>query len=922
MPLPSKIFRVFWYASLVRRIGLTLGCVMVLFWLVSEAIGLHFRNLKGVSYAHVAMRAEMQAIVELEEGRYHNDEVRVSLLMHAWNSLHERLQVNLDPQQAAHTTFIPFQGMISDPDTLQMAREVISMFGSGDIRARSNLFFVLPEQGVVFYRPTLESVDLKRIVIELQRSLLQVKDADLEWEMLGRGERGTPLLLVLKKEAAARVLAGQAFYADAFPMVQAGMQMAIRDRAGTVLWASPELPSDTLLSLLPGDCKPGPTITSGLHLMCMPMRSPIGSIVMVYPEEMISRSTFSLLYLTTPWNLLAQVLLFICTLILLRRMLGSPLQRMINVIGSSRPDGQTSQMPDDRLDELGHIARVYNKQQRMIVSNQQTLEQQVLERTRELAEAKLRAEQANTRKSEHLVNISHEIRTPLNGVIGPLTLLERSSLPSRQLDLIRTARQSSAHLLDIINDMLDFSRIENGQLLLTYRRVPILQIFDQAFLTIALRAQEKGLKITTLITRDVPRDAVVDGLRIRQILVNLLGNAVKFTEQGEIRLYAAMQGERLAVTVSDTGKGIAEEYHAKIFKPFVQGSVYDSGTGLGLAIAWRLTQMMDGELSLKSTRGEGASFTFCIPLLETGPVLPQFSQCLPAPALLHEQLREWGVKVCEGSSVTLDGAELAYLPGCLWQKLSSILLKKQSLPADMSPPSAVLCPWSLKILVVDDVATNRQVLGQMLREMGHVVEAAASSLEALQAGRRQVFDLVLMDIRMPQIDGFTATQSWREEESGMLDPDTPIVAVTANAAQQEHKRARDVGMCSYLTKPVGFDELADTLSEVALMQVSRGIEMLPNRGLARPLIDLSDEQAAVAAITELMGLHERIVDAWRAEDQARLLDALHALKGCAGMIGMTLVSEVAEHLENQIHNGEQICDDNLCDLRRVILAKD
>lgn len=550
------------------------------------------------------------------------------------------------------------------------------------------------------------------------------------------------------------------------------------------------------------------------------------------------------------------------------------------------------------------------------------LRRQVRLQTRELASAKFKAEQASIRKSEHLANLSHEIRTPLNGLIGSLTLLERSDLPEPQLELLRIARQSSGLLLDIINDMLDFSRIESGLLVLTYDRVALLQVFDQALLTVTLKAQERNLKMTAFIAANVPKDAVVDGLRIRQILVNLLGNAVKFTERGEVHLRAEMVQDRLLVTVSDTGRGIAKELQDLIFQPFVQGAASDSGTGLGLAIAWRLTHMMGGELGLHSEEGAGARFALCVPLYDASAPLPQLSGCLPAPAALHAQFSEWGLSAVPRSSMELDAPELAHLPARLWQQVNSILHASESASAESLVCSTVVCPWSLKVLIVDDVATNRQILGQMLREMGHVVEVASSGSQALTAGRSQVFDLVLMDIRMPEVDGYTVTRIWQAQGSEVLDPDTPIVALTANVAQHEHQRAKDAGMSGYLTKPVSINELCVSLSDVALMQLARGIDLSPNQNLDRPIVDISGEQSRQVAIAELMGMHDRLVTAWGAREHAQMLDALHALKGCSDLLGMSLVSQVAGELECQVRRDEVIGDENLCDLRRLIASGD
>ncbi len=268
-----------------------------------------------------------------------------------------------------------------------------------------------------------------------------------------------------------------------------------------------------------------------------------------------------------PFALAILLLLTSVLSLLLRYYLAIPLWNFINIIGATGPQAMEPRLPINRIDELGHIARAYNNLLDTLNEQYDTLEMKVKERTLALAEAKRAAEQANRRKSDHLTTISHEIRTPLNGALGAVELLQNTPLDAGQMRLAETAHQCSLSLLAIINNLLDFSRIESGQMTLSLEKTALLPLLDQAMLTIHSQALSKSLALSTFISANIPLELELDTLRLRQILVNLLGNAVKFTPQGRIQLRVRRQNQTLCFTVEDTGCGIDVQHQQTIFQP-------------------------------------------------------------------------------------------------------------------------------------------------------------------------------------------------------------------------------------------------------------------------------------------------------------------------------------------------------------------
>jgi len=433
------------------------------------------------------------------------------------------------------------------------------------------------------------------------------------------------------------------------------------------------------------------------------------------------------------------------------------------------------------------------------------LEEAVARRTSELTEQKRRTEQekatverqreeigklleaaqeANRLKGEFLANMSHEIRTPMNGVLGMTALALETGISGEQAQYVSMAHQSAEGLLSLLNEILDFSKIEAGRLDLDRQPFQVRAVVSEAISTLSALARTKGLDVKIEIGAGVPDTVSGDCLRLRQVLMNLAGNALKFTEKGEVGVSVSVAGrngsgegaavkdggDTLLFEVRDTGEGIAEEKLETIFEPFRQADGSTSrrhgGTGLGLAISARLVSMMGGKIGVRSRLGQGSVFYFTIPLNE-------------APAV------DVGYAAPEGA---IGGGRLE----------------------------------GLRVLVAEDNEVNRILIRKILEKSGCAVTQAANGAEAVDLIRAGTFDAVLMDVQMPELDGLEATR--RIRAAGMTG--LPIIALTAHAFQHDLQECLAAGMNAYLSKPVHAQKLRSTLAQVCGWRAAAGVRNL------------------------------------------------------------------------------------------------
>ncbi len=577
----------------------------------------------------------------------------------------------------------------------------------------------------------------------------------------------------------------------------------------------------------------------------------------------------------------------------LQNMFSSPVLELVRTAKQiSKENNYALRAASGRNDEFGVLVTAFNgmldeiqRRDQELESQQAELQGEVEARTAinlQLETAKGAAEAANKIKGEFLANMSHEIRTPINGILGMIELALATQLTVEQREYLLMVRSSAVSLLAIINDILDFSKVESGKLEAESIAFDLHSCVSETMKMLAVQADEKNLQLLCDIDPEVPHELLGDPGRLRQVIFNLAGNALKFTETGEVRIEivpvstAAPQVE-LHFKVSDTGIGIAFAKQAILFQAFHQadGSITRKygGTGLGLAICAGLVNLMGGRIWVESQEGQGSVFhftgKFCLP---AGESLPKLQPESPTPA--KPPIPVFGSQTAEAST------------------------------------------RNLHVLVAEDNLINQTLMIRLLQKLGHTSVLARDGREAVELCSSQPFDAILMDVQMPEMDGLTATARIRESELS-TGAHIPIFAITARAMKGDKELCLQAGMDGYITKPILFGDVEKALAMIAPISATSPLPA-PQPWTGSAALDrLGGDEELLREICQIF-LRESGILLGRLEqavingDAEAVQASAHSIKGEVGYLGAESISKTAKKLEKM---GQ---DNNLTGAERLV----
>ncbi|WP_313055746.1 response regulator [Pseudomonas lopnurensis] len=708
--------------------------------------------------------------------------------------------------------------------------------------------------------------------------------------------------------------------------------------------------------------------------------------------------------------------LIITALLALRmsRAISQPLQRVKGAVAQLKDGHLETRLPPLGSHEMDELASGINRMAEALLSAREELQQSIDQATEDVQQnletieiqnieldlARKEALEASRIKSEFLANMSHEIRTPLNGILGFTQLLQKSDLTPRQQDYLGTIEKSADSLLGIINEILDFSKIEAGKLVLDSIPFNLRDLIEDTLTILAPAAHTKQLELVSLVYRDTPLSLVGDPLRLKQVLTNLISNAIKFTNEGTIAVRAMVEGDnaeraQLRISVQDTGIGLTDQDLRALFQAFSQAdnslSRQPGGTGLGLVISKRLIEQMGGEIGVDSIPDEGSEFWISlslpkarddiedhphaallgrrVALLEQHPLarqalqhqlescglqvqtfdsLDQMQQVIDAerqgsqlidlavlgvtsreiePEQLSQRLAEIETLGCK-CVVLCPTTEQAHYhdalpdshtytqlqgkPACT-RKLQRVLLELVRPQLAYAEPAQPAPSRAARVLCVDDNPANLLLVKTLLGDMGAEVVAVDNGPAALDAVKQHPFDLVLMDVQMPGMDGRQTTEAIRQWESASNSAPLPIIALTAHALANEKRSLLRSGLDDYLTKPISERQLAQVVLKwtgLALRsQPQRTLELLPAPEQTLKVLDeeeglrLAAGKADLAAdmlgmlLHSLQGDRQTIREARQAGDHQALLERVHRLHGATRYCGVPQLRSACQQSE-------------------------